>query len=386
MPYLCQLGIACAKLQKAVKIPWFTQSAKGRMAERRRRRRICQEDRERLIRAFEEQEQDYLVLADTLGIKRSTARGIVSRYLRGNRIDERPRGGRNNVKFDDDMRQCLQEIVDENCTLTITAINSELQHRLPEKPNVHARTIAKHLEGMLYTFKLSRVLPADRNRPDLIDRRNEYAQWFLEVANLHHAVFIDECGFNIWSARNHGRSQRGDRAYRQVCGQKGRNITICLAISPVFGLVHHTIREGGMRRESFTEFLEQTSENLDENEIHYLIFDGAPAHRRPEEPSENVHVNILPPYSPFLNIVEQAISCLKANIKAELARPAMQERFADRNAARQAHLPLGEYRKRLLVESAERNIGCISVAKCAAWYRHMQSYLPRCLAREIIEG
>ena len=140
------------------------------MAERRRRRRICQEDRERLIRAFEEQEQDYLVLADTLGIKRSTARGIVSRYLRGNRIDERPRGGRNNVKFDDDMRQCLQEIVDENCTLTITAINSELQHRLPEKPNVHARTIAKHLEGMLYTFKLSRVLPADRNRPDVIDQ------------------------------------------------------------------------------------------------------------------------------------------------------------------------------------------------------------------------
>ena len=141
-----------------------------------------------------------------------------------------------------------------------------------------------------------------------------------------------------------------------------------------------------MRRESFTEFLEHTSENLDENEIHYLIFDGAPAHRRPEVPNENVHVNILPPYSPFLNIVEQAISCLKANIKAELARPAMQERFADRNAALQAHLPLGEYRKRLLVASAERNIGCITVAICAAWYRHMQSYLPRCLAREIIEG
>ena len=352
----------------------------------RQRNIVSQEDKERLVRAFEEQDQDYLALADTLAINRSTARSIIARYLREGRIEEQPRGGRRNVRFDADMTRCIQRIVDEDCTLSLRAINTELRRRLPEKPQVHERTIGKHLDGMLYSLKLSRILPADRNRPDVVEGRHDYANWFLEEANIHHPVFIDECGFNIWTARSQGRARVGERAYRQVCGQKGRNLTICLAVSQVFGLVHYTIQMGGMTRESFTEFLAGTATHLDENENHYLIFDGAPAHRRPEQPRDNVNLRILPPYSPFLNIVEQAISCLKASIKADISRPAMQERFADRNAARNAHLPLGEYRRQLLVQTVERNIGFITIPKCVAWFRHMQTYIPRCLARENING
>ena len=72
------------------------------MAERRRR--IPQEDRERLVRAFEEPDQDYLVVADTLGVNRSTARGIVTRFIRENRVDKRLRGGRNNIKVNEEIR------------------------------------------------------------------------------------------------------------------------------------------------------------------------------------------------------------------------------------------------------------------------------------------
>ena len=356
------------------------------MSERRRRKRISQEDRERLVRAFQEEDQDYVMVADALGVNRSTARSIISRYIREKRVDERPRGGRNNVKFDNEMNQCLEAIINDNCTLTLEAINAKLRERLPEKPTVHVRTVAKHLDGMLYTLKLLRPLPADRNRADVIQRRHEYANWFLEEANLHHPMFVDECGFNIWTARNHGRSERGDRAYRQVCGQKGRNVTICLAISPVFGLVHHVIQQGGMTKELFNEFLARTSQHLDANGRHYFIFDGAPAHRAADAPTENTQVMILPPCSPFLNPVEQAISCLKAHIKVDIARPHVQNQMDDSNAARNAQVPLGEYRKQLLFAAAERSMASITVEKCAAWFRHMQAYLPRCLAREIIQG
>ena len=95
------------------------------MAERRRR--IAQEDRNRIVRAFEEPEQDYLVIADTLGVNRSTARGIVARFIRENRVDERPRGGRNNVKVNEEMRQCLEAILEENPMLTLEAINRKLR-------------------------------------------------------------------------------------------------------------------------------------------------------------------------------------------------------------------------------------------------------------------
>ena len=71
-----------------------------------RRNRILVEHRERVVRALENEAEDYLLVADTLGVNRSTARRIVARYIREGRIRERPRGGRNNVLVEDDMRQC----------------------------------------------------------------------------------------------------------------------------------------------------------------------------------------------------------------------------------------------------------------------------------------
>jgi transposase len=94
----------------------------------RQRNIISQEEKERLVRAFEEQDQDYLTLADTLAINRSTAKSIITRYLREGRIAEQPHGGRRNVQFDEDMTRCVQRIIDEDCTLTLRAINTELRH------------------------------------------------------------------------------------------------------------------------------------------------------------------------------------------------------------------------------------------------------------------
>ena len=73
------------------------------MAERIRRRRISQQDRKRMVRPFEGSDEDYLKITDTLRINGSTAKGIIARYLRDHQINERPRGGRNNVKVN---RKC----------------------------------------------------------------------------------------------------------------------------------------------------------------------------------------------------------------------------------------------------------------------------------------
>ena len=78
------------------------------MAHHHRRQRISQENRERLVRAFDEPVQDYSSVA--LGINRSTARSIVRRYLEEGRVNERARGGRNHVKVDEEMRRCIAAI------------------------------------------------------------------------------------------------------------------------------------------------------------------------------------------------------------------------------------------------------------------------------------
>ena len=46
-----------------------------------RKSRISLEHREKIVRGFKGQEEDYLVVANALGVNRSTPRGIVVRYI-----------------------------------------------------------------------------------------------------------------------------------------------------------------------------------------------------------------------------------------------------------------------------------------------------------------
>ena len=314
----------------------------------------------------------------------ATARSIVARYLREGRIAERPRGGANHVRVDDEMRNCLNDIINENCLLTLAQINQELRQRLPQKPAIHDRTVARTIEGMFYRVKLARPLPADRNRLDVLQKRVDYANWFMLHAVMNHSIFVDECGYNIWTARSHGRERLGERAYRQVCGQRVRNVTVALAISPTNGLVFHSAFLGGMTGQRFNDFLTQARLNLDPNLI--FIYDGAPAHNNPAIPGPNSELKKLPPYSPFLNIVEQAISALQAAIKADIGRPEQQEQMNNREEAGRQEIALGNFRTQLLLNTLQRNIGTITAAKCGQWNRLMQTCIPRCLNSEEIEG
>ena len=142
---------------------------------------------------------------------------------------------------------------------------------------------------------------------------------------------------------------------------------------------------GGTNRERFQVFLNECAQNVAGNET-IFIYDGAPAHRGAESPAEEISLRMLPPYSPFLNIVENPISPLKAAIKNDISRPEIQLEMNNRVRARQERIPLGEYRKRVMLAAAERNIDTITIRKCNLWFRHMQTYLSRCLNGEFIEG
>ena len=95
---------------------------------------------------------------------------------------------------------------------------------------------------------------------------------------------------------------------------------------------------------------------------------------------------MLPAYSPFLNIVEQAISSLKAPIKGDVSRPEIQARIDDRAEARRLGISLGQMRTQLLLDAFQRRIGVITAAKAYQWFRFMQTYLPSCPNGEEIEG
>ena len=52
--------------------------------------------------------------------------------------------------------------------------------------------MAKTLKGMLFRIKLARPVPEERNRPDVIQKRLDNANWFMGHAVVNHSVFINE--------------------------------------------------------------------------------------------------------------------------------------------------------------------------------------------------
>ena len=83
------------------------------------------------------------------------------------------------------MKHCQR---DENCILTLSQIKQELRQLLPNNPEIHNCTVSRTLQGMLYRVKLARPLPAERNRPDVIHKRYDYASWFMKHAVVNHCL------------------------------------------------------------------------------------------------------------------------------------------------------------------------------------------------------
>ena len=132
------------------------------------------------------------------------------------------------------------------------------------------------------------------------------------------------------------------------------------------GLVHHKIIAQTLTGQVFQTFIEEL----------LLAASGPVAHRN----WANWHIVVLPPYSPFLNPVECAHSCLKAAIKRELARPAVQLELDTPPPETTLH----DWRVLVLQRLSEEATAEITLVKCGGWLRQMLHYVPRCIAGEVI--
>ena len=196
--------------------------------------KISQQDKQRLLDAYENDE-DFVELAKSLKIKRTTAYNIVKR----GRATNLPRGGSGlNRKVDDECVDTAIRCLEENPLLSLKELNV-IVHQLLNKPSFSDQALSNALDGSLITLKLTRDRPAERITVDTREQRYDYASWLMgpNVVN-ENKFFIDEFGINIHTRRNQGRSKKGDRVYRRVSGQRGPNITVCIAVSNRQWLVH----------------------------------------------------------------------------------------------------------------------------------------------------
>jgi transposase len=299
---------------------------------------------------------------------------------------------------DEEMRAAYREEVLRRPFATLTAINEAVRERLPQKPRVSTATVAKHLENQLISVKIAGKdadVPLERNRPENINRRQDYANWLTNLGVTDRIVYIDESGYNIFTRRTQGRAPIGDRVRRRVCGSRGRNINVMLAISADIGLVHAEIGQFTVNGEKFQEFLSDTMRAADamspELETIRIVYDGAAPHRNARVPEEyeagRFSLHILPPYSPFFNPVEQAHSSFKQRVGARLADDNLQRRLRDDQNQRAAQgLNLQQWRARILLDIAREALDEITAARCAAWCARVHRFIPPALAGMVIDG
>ena len=342
-------------------------------------------DRRRLIQSFEDG-HDWHLLADQLGVKHSTARSIILKHRTTGEVAAAPRGGRREerVRVTPEIIEAAIDYVSENPQGTLQQIAIGIQQRLGQALPLSPPTVSRILDGQLYTLKIARAVPETWNSERTKQLRREYAEWFMVESNRLECIFLDEFGINIWTRRTQGRAHRGQRAVRVVHGQRGRNFTAIIAVSPRYGLCHYKTMEGPMTQQGFSDFLVELSELFAPVPV-VLIFDNAPVHSNPPQLHYEHHfIRRLPPYSPFLNPTENAGSAYKAAVKRSLSEPARRAEFHDLAAATAAGLNLHQHRLRILKRVSEEAMEVITANKCAHWFDHSCNYLLRCVHEQDI--
>ena len=334
------------------------------------RRHISEEDKRRLIDAYDEG-RSYQEVADVLGIKRGTAYHVIRRF-KNTGVVARMRGGRNHQLVDEEMEDAVVSIVEQHPEFTLAQINHELRLRLPDKPHVCDNTVSNVLHGRLITTKLLRDVPVQRNSPRVKTARHEMADWLLANAQTE-KVFIDESGFHLWLKRSYGRSVRGARAFRQIDARGSPHMSIIFAVSSTHGLVRHDMREGGYRSQHFNAFLTSCSQQLDRNVV--FIYDNAPSHLRAHEAHlrENHLLRNQPPHSPFFNICEGAFSVWKASLKRMMAE--VRDQLLD-----QPH----QQRMATMAQLADQSTAAVTVEIAHNLYDRILNVLPTCIREEDI--
>lgn len=148
------------------------------------------------------------------------------------------------------------------------------------------------------------------------------------------------------------------------------------AVSNTHGLIYHELQQGSMTSELFNAFLLKTIDQLPgDGQPRTFIFDNASSHKGTNRVnlSANFEVRLLPPYSPFLNIVENCFSQWKAVVKRDLGEIREQQLLLSH-----------QERMTNLAQIAEQNVNIITVQNAISYFRRLQGYLPRCIARDDI--
>ena len=324
-------------------------------------------DRQRIIDSHNEN-IPVSVIAEVLRLKRTTLHGIIRTFLQEGRITKKARGGPRGKKLTPDQEEAIRSFVDQDCSISLRKLKEKCAEEL--HVNVSEKTIDRTLSTTFrYTLKRTHSMPERRNDDAAIRARVQYAELFMELYAEHDEnkfFFVDEVGFSVSMRSRRGRSAAGTRAVHVVRGLRTKNMSVCCVMSRE-GIINYKVQPRAFNNETFVLFVGELLGTLRAREIADAIpiMDNVPFHRNQgvrrliEESGHRLL--LLPPYSPFLNPIENAFSKWKHIVRQARAR--------------------NEAEILELMDVGHREI---TAEDCGGYYRHMFRFMARCIRGEAI--
>lgn len=310
----------------------------------------------------------YTDISKDTNVPRGTVFAICQIFSETGEWEAKPRGGTRNKKITDRMLAFLNDELQEDCTLTLQV----LRERINTKFNTYIKsnsTIHNALKGINYTMKMITPSPLQRNTPERINQRYEYAQEYDQI-NCEFApkniIFIDEVGFSLSIRVNKGRSLSGSQALLKVPYLRSRNLSSCAAMNCTGVLINCT-KPGAHDGISFLRFLGDLFRFLAEENYGRccIIMDNVRFHKMNEIrdfiDSYGHKQVFLPAYSPSLNPIEECSSKWKNYVKRSRCN-----------------------NEEDLLRKIDTGMEHITAADAQAWILHMNTFLVKSRNREEI--
>lgn len=260
--------------------------------------------------------------------------------------------------------EAIQNYIDVKCSITLEQLKKNLLKDF--NINVSKMTICRYIKSFNYTFKSLTLQPERRNDQKSINDRETYAAKFYElIAEIDESriYFVDEVGFNVSMRSKRGRSLKGNNAVQTVPGIRSRNISVCCSMTKEC-VTKYNVQTYAYNTLSFNSFMSSLFEYIEKEKPgnSAIVLDNVAFHKNKQihdiVKSKGHTLLFLPPYSPFLNPIENMFSKWKQSIRIE--NPNNESELFD------------------LIENVNN---LISSQDCAGFYRNMHKFLPKCLKR-----
>lgn len=327
-----------------------------------RQRTLSIEEKESIITSVMSHGKGIREAASELYLSRSSVSRVVKEFEETGRIRVARRGGDRRSINDQAYLTGVKNFLMDNPSYSVRELVNSLNEM--HQVNYAVRTVGRWIhDNLMFTLKIAHRETVEYNSPFRLRQREEWCREFqIQGKSLHRMVVLDESGFNLTKIRTQGRAPVGRRP-EVPRPPREANLTLIAAMTSSKVIASNCLL-GAINSTRFSAWLENSLfPAMREAGFNSVLMDNASFHKSGITSAvfqrNNIQMNLLPPYSPFLNPIELLFSNLK------------------RFVARQDFIAGGT-----IEEYIEAEINNTTSENCEGWYQHCQENFIKALNHE----